>query len=1002
MANPFVGPRPFEPGERLWGREDEIYQLEYLLKSDRIVLLHSPSGAGKSSLVQAGLLPQLKSSFDIWGPTRLSQEPAPEALNADRDLNRYVLSVVQGFEEAVPARLRRPLPVLATQTLREYFEQRPRRRSAPASTMLIFDQFEEVLTVDPLAVSAKQELFNQLGDLLRDSRIWALFALREDYLAPLDPYARLIPTHLKNRFRIDLLDLVGARQAMVEPALAAGREFPAASQLVHDLAGTKVQRDDGSFVEQTGQHVEPVQLQVVCRRLWDAMPADKASIDSEDLQQFGDVSEALAGYYADSVARIAGDPLRERQIREWFGERLITAGDTRGQVLRGAEESEGLANELVAELLDTHLVRAEQRAGATWYELAHDRLIEPVQRDNSSWLQEQLSEVQRRAAMWQHEGRSPGLLLTGSELSAAKHWASRPGTELTRIERRYLEESSRTEAGRRRIRLLGITAMVVAVLALVAGGIAWWLWIEAEQQWQQAEQARESAEQVTVFLEELFEYTDPFGTADPGAARGTSITAKQLLDRGLSKVNSSFEDRPLIQARLMATLGKVYRNLGHFEEAEPMLRQALALRRRTLGNEHLQVAASLNDLARLREAQGDYESAEQQYQAALAMRRRLLGNEHLAVAGSLNSLGSVFFIQGKYAEAIELYQEALAMRRRLHGNQHLDVADSLFSLALAQVYNGDLESAERHFREALAMRRQLLGNEHPLVAANLRQLGQMARYRGDLDSAESLLREALAIQRRVLGNQHLDVADSLNDLAIVLQSKDDLDGAEVLYRESLAIYRRLLGNEHHWVAIALNNLALVLNAKGDLDGAEMLFREALAMSQRLLDSEHPDIALCRANLGAALLARGQLTEAEALLREALETFTSALPPGHLRIAMAETQLASVLVERGQLAQAEALVHKLLETTTLPQDHWVVAVAESVLASVSVEHGRYQEAEELLVTAYPRVRDQRGPRDSRTRQILKRLVALYEAWDRPQKAAEYRALPAAGPRPEDRR
>jgi hypothetical protein len=245
QANPFVGPRPLEPGEHLWGRDQEIRALDHLLSAERIVLLHSPSGAGKSSLVQAGLLPRLKRRFDIWGPTRCNQEPpAPAALNG-RHVNRYVLSVVQGIEQAVPERLRRPLPVLAAQTIREYFEQRPRRRSAPASTLLVLDQFEEVLTVDPLAVAAKEELFSQLGELLRNPRVWALLVLREDYLAPLDPYSRLVPSHLKNRFRIDLLGLDGARQAMVEPAREYGREFPAASQLVHDLATMKVQQADG-------------------------------------------------------------------------------------------------------------------------------------------------------------------------------------------------------------------------------------------------------------------------------------------------------------------------------------------------------------------------------------------------------------------------------------------------------------------------------------------------------------------------------------------------------------------------------------------------------------------------------------------------------------------------------------------------------------------------------------------------------------------------------------
>ncbi|HYU34516.1 MAG TPA: hypothetical protein VEW48_20385, partial [Thermoanaerobaculia bacterium] len=148
--NPFVGPRPFELGERLYGREREISELHFRLSAERIVLLHSPSGAGKSSLVQAGLLPLLARSFDVWGPTRVNAEPALSGTNPGA--NRYVLSAVQGFEEGVPKSFRRPLEVLAQQTLAGYFEQRPRRRSAPQNVVLLFDQFEEILTVDPLAV----------------------------------------------------------------------------------------------------------------------------------------------------------------------------------------------------------------------------------------------------------------------------------------------------------------------------------------------------------------------------------------------------------------------------------------------------------------------------------------------------------------------------------------------------------------------------------------------------------------------------------------------------------------------------------------------------------------------------------------------------------------------------------------------------------------------------------------------------------------------------------
>ncbi len=423
--NPYVGPRPIELGERLWGRDEEIAALYFLLSAERIVLLHSPSGAGKSSLVQAGLIPRLRETFDVWRPTRVNQEPG------EVRVNRYVHSAILGFEEGIPQRLRRPAAELAGLTLAEYATRRPKKPGSPPGAVLIFDQFEEVLTVDPLAVAAKKEFFNQLGELLHNPLLWALFLLREDYLAPLDPYADRVPTHLKNRFRIDLLGLAAAREAIVNPARDKGREFPAAGKLVHDLATTKVQQPDGSFAEQTGNHVEPVQLQVVCHRLWDAMPEGDLSIEEEDLERFGNVDRALADYYADAVARIGGGDLgREREIRDWAGERLITPGGIRAQVLKGARESEGLANDLIEKLQASHLVRAENRAGATWYELAHDRLIKPVREDNAAWREKHLNAVQRRAALWESESRPSGLLLAANELAEAEAWAAAHAAEL--------------------------------------------------------------------------------------------------------------------------------------------------------------------------------------------------------------------------------------------------------------------------------------------------------------------------------------------------------------------------------------------------------------------------------------------------------------------------------------------------------------------------------------------------------------------------------------------
>ena len=92
-----------------------------------------------------------------------------------------------------------------------------RRSDEPPSQLLIFDQFEEIVTLDPTDQAGKAAFFAQLGAALRDRNRWALISLREDYVAALDPYLRHIPTRLSNRFRLDLLGVSSARQAIQQP-----------------------------------------------------------------------------------------------------------------------------------------------------------------------------------------------------------------------------------------------------------------------------------------------------------------------------------------------------------------------------------------------------------------------------------------------------------------------------------------------------------------------------------------------------------------------------------------------------------------------------------------------------------------------------------------------------------------------------------------------------------------------------------------------------------------
>ncbi len=446
LPNPYVGPRAYEAHETLYGRDREIRQLVALLVAERIVLLHSPSGAGKTSLLQAGLIPRMRAEdFHVLPVVRVNLE-IPAGL-AGTAANRYLLSTLLSLEEDVPEAQRLSLADLSGLSLDAYLARRCRPQDASPSELVVFDQFEEVLTVLPSDRDGKLAFFEQLGAALRNRNRWAIFAMREDYVAALAPYLRPIPNRMSAVFRLDLLGRDAAKQAIQKPAQGAGVDFttPAAEKLVDDLSQVQEQAPDGSIEVHAGLYVEPVQLQVVCYRLWDAHVADDRVITVADLGQVGSVDDSLAGYYAQSVTRVAAATgVEERAIREWFGSRLITPEDVRSQVLQRAGSSDGLDNRAIFQLVDAHILRAEKRAGSTWFELAHDRLIVPVRKSNTEWFAANLHVFQVQAELWEKRRRAEGMLLRGKAFKDAEQEAKT--LRLTPVEQDFLDACAKARA----------------------------------------------------------------------------------------------------------------------------------------------------------------------------------------------------------------------------------------------------------------------------------------------------------------------------------------------------------------------------------------------------------------------------------------------------------------------------------------------------------------------------------------------------------------------------
>jgi len=384
--NPYVGPRPFERDDRAYffGRAREIRDVVSLVIAQPVLLLYAASGAGKSSLLNAGVLPTLEErGADVLPPARVLAGDPPEDVP-----NVYVHALLTYL--ATGAR--------GPTALADFLAGLPRRGDG-ALRVLVVDQFEELFTAFPRRWRDRSAFVDQLRDALEaDPLLRVVLAIREDHLAQLDPLATHFPGGLRNRFRLERLDRDGALAAVENPLAQTTRRFQdgVAEALVDELLKLRVVAGGGRSVEVEGEYVEPVQLQVVCRDLWEELPPDADEITAEHLRAFADVDEVLARFYREAVAAaVATRRVRERRLRRWIGDELITPGGTRGAVY-GTEAGVGdMPPEVISALVEKRLVRAEWRAGASWYELTHDRLIEPIRRSNAEY-----DAARRRRTVW--------------------------------------------------------------------------------------------------------------------------------------------------------------------------------------------------------------------------------------------------------------------------------------------------------------------------------------------------------------------------------------------------------------------------------------------------------------------------------------------------------------------------------------------------------------------------------------------------------------------------
>jgi serine/threonine protein kinase/Tfp pilus assembly protein PilF len=446
------------------------------------------------------------------------------------------------------------------------------------------------------------------------------------------------------------------------------------------------------------------------------------------------------------------------------------------------------------------------------------------------------------------------------------------------------------------VTLLVLLSTIAAVMTIQARRIA------GERN--RANLEAQTSKQVSDFLTGLFEISDPTN------ARGSTVTARELLDRGAERVDRDLKNQPITQARMQYTLGSVFISLGLYEKASGLLEQAV----------------------RTQESQ--------------------FGPDHKTTTESLDRLASAYQGAGDYAKAEPLFRRVVTATEKNYGPDRTETAMALNNLAVICTLHGNMDEALRLFQRALAIDQKQFAPDNPKIGNDLNNLGALYSVLGRNEEAVENLRKALAIREKGLPADHPDVAETLGDLGVALWRLKRYPEAAAALERSLAIWQKILGPDHDEVGRAMTNLANVYSDEGRLSEAERLYVRALEIREKALGPGHPDVAHSLARLASLRGKQAKYEEAVRMFNRAQAIYDKAVGPNSMEACVTRSNLADLYRDRGQFDMAEPLYRRALaglRTSSGSNNEHIATVLEAY-AKMLTRAGRGNEGDRLTEEA----------------------------------------------------
>jgi serine/threonine protein kinase len=536
----------------------------------------------------------------------------------------------------------------------------------------------------------------------------------------------------------------------------------------------------------------------------------------------------------------------------------------------------------------------------------------------------------------------------------------------------------------------------VVFLVLVAGiAVATWEAVRARHEKRRADEEATTSQAIVDFLQnDLLAQASAGAQAGPNTKPDPHLEVRTALDRAAARIAGRFDRQPQVEAAIRDTIGQTYLDLGLVAEGREHLERALELKRRVFGREDPRTLKTMDHLGSALSIlpRDRYDESEDLLTESIRIRRRVMGPEHPDTLISMRNLAGIYLEKGSFDQAEDLFSRVVEISSRVLGPEDPDTVRALKGLGIAYWRQGEFSHAEEVLSRTVELQRRVLGPEHPDTLNTMMVLA--ISYTDKYEKTAALYKEVLEIERRVLGPEHPETLALMANLGGVDADLGQYLEAVKLTKQVVETRLRVFGINNQRTLSVMANLADFYADEGKYPQSKALFERVLPLMSRVAGPEDYATLVALSDFAFMYQRQDKYALAEAYSTKALAGRRHTAGPEHFDTLDSAAALALAYESQGKFTESEQLARETvaIDRRTRPDD-WKRFRAESVLGASLAGRKNYREAEPLLLEGYKGMLARETHISVPYRYHLDRarqwLIHLYEAWGKPEKAAEWR-------------